>query len=104
KRAREVCPRYCTLAERLAAEPGKLTMEFIKTSHKSVDCTVPSTPSGLRPPNRTLWHALYFPGQRKMPGSFYLRDEADPNQPGKARMVRSDYLEFVLTSAKGIQK
>jgi hypothetical protein len=95
QRARAVCSRYGALAERIAAAPGKLTVAFIKESHKAVNSTWPGTKQV--PPNRTLWHALYYPGQQKVEVSFYLRDEPDPNQPGKTRIVRSDYAEFVLS-------
>ena len=40
--------------------------------------------------------ALYFPEQRKVQVSFYLRDEPAADQPGKTKIVRSDYLEFSL--------
>jgi hypothetical protein len=97
--ARLVCPRYCALAERLAGKSGKLSVDFIKQTHKLVDAARP-LPAGIpRGPHRTLWHALYFPEQRKVQVSFYLRDEADPDQPGKTRIARSDYLEFSLKDA-----
>jgi hypothetical protein len=97
--AKEVCSRYCQLSERVAAEKGKLTLDFIKEIHKSVDATRPATKEAA--PNRTLWHALYFPELRKVDVSFYLRDEPDPSEAGKSRIVRSDYLEFVLKNRNG---
>jgi hypothetical protein len=95
RRARDVCGRYCAMAERIAAAPGKLTVDFIKENHRTVDATWPGTKQ--TPPVRTLWHALYYPEQRKVQVSFYLRDEPDPKQPGKTRIIRSDYSEFVLS-------
>jgi hypothetical protein len=95
ERARAVCNRYCALAERYAAGPGKVTVEFIKESHKAVDSTLPGTKQ--TPPNRTLWHALYYPDQQKVEVSFYLRDEPDPKQSGRTRIVRSDYAAIVLS-------
>ena len=100
KKAKDECPRYCTLAERLAEQPGKLTVDFIKESHKLVDMVRPGTASGARAPVRTLWHALYFPEQRKMEVSFYLRDEVDPEKQGDIRVVRTDYLQFALKNGK----
>jgi hypothetical protein len=100
QKVKDVCPRYCTLMQRLADRPEKLTVEYIKESHKLVDATRPSPQGASRLPNRTLWHALYFPEQRKVQVSFYLRDEADPDQPGKVRIARSDYLEFALGNTK----
>jgi hypothetical protein len=95
RRARGVCDRYCALAERVAAAPGKQTVEFIKESHQAVNSTLPGTKRV--PPNRTLWHALYYPEQQKVEVSFYLRDEPDPERPGKSRIVRSGYAKFVLS-------
>ncbi len=92
-----VCPRYCRLAERLAKEPGKLTVESIKEAHKAADMV--EAPRPTRAPNRTLWHALYFPSEREMQVSFYLRDEPTAAKD-KARVVRTDYLEFTLENAK----
>jgi hypothetical protein len=100
KRARKVCPRYCALAERLAARSGKLTVKYIKDSHRAVDATRPSPKGSARPPVRTLWHALYFPEGRKVQVSFYLRDEADSGRPERTRIRRSGYLEFKLKVGK----
>jgi hypothetical protein len=97
--ARQVCPRYCALMEKVAAAPDKLTVDAIKAAHRTVDATQPAPKDGSRAPNRTLWHALYFPQERKVQVSFYLRDEADAEHPGKPRIVRSDYLEFALEQA-----
>jgi hypothetical protein len=94
KAAKAICPRYCALAERIAAESGKLTLDFIKECHKVADAT--QAVAGARPPNRTLWHALYVPEKRSVQVNFYLRDEPDPQQPGRVRVVRSEYVEFVL--------
>jgi hypothetical protein len=98
-KAKSVCPRYCTLTQKLAANSDKVTPEFIKQTHKLVDATQPAVAGSSRPPNRTLWHALYFPEKRKMQISFYLKDEPDPNQSGKTRIVRSNYLDFELANA-----
>jgi hypothetical protein len=47
---------------------------------------------------------LYYPEQRRVQFSFYLRDEPLPDHPDKALIIRSDYLEFRLAKdddAKG---
>jgi hypothetical protein len=98
KGAEKVCPRYCLLSDRLNGHEGKLSMDFIKETHKKVDAAFPGPPG--RAPNRTLWHALYFPEQRKVQVNFYLRDEPDPDHPGKKHIVRSDYVEFCVDSSK----
>jgi hypothetical protein len=99
---KKVCARYCVLAERIAARKGKLTVDFLKQTHKVVDATEPAPRS--TPPTRTLWHALYYPEARKVQVSFYLRDEPNPAQPGKNRIVRSEYVEVVLDKAKAAKK
>ncbi|HKQ79635.1 MAG TPA: C45 family autoproteolytic acyltransferase/hydrolase [Blastocatellia bacterium] len=97
RQVKEVCSRYCSLAERIASKQGeRLTLDFIKENQQAVSLTEASPQGAPQPPERTLWHALYVPERRAAQISFYLRDEADPTQPGKIRIVRSDYLEFSL--------
>jgi hypothetical protein len=100
---KEVCPRYCELTERLAKQAGKLTVDVIKEHHRAIDMIKPSA-SPARAPTRTLWHALYVPEQRKMQVSFYLRDEAQAEQPQTVRIVRTDYLEFTLRNGKATRE
>jgi hypothetical protein len=100
KLAEKVCPRYCILTEKLNSHEGKLTVDFIKETHKLVDAVQPAAKTSARAPGRTLWHALYFPEQRRMQVSFYLKDEPDSNNPGKIRIVRSNYLDFKLEGPK----
>ncbi len=99
KGAEKVCPRYCLLTEKLNRHEGKLTVDFIKETHKQVDATRPAPSSSPRAPNRTLWHALYFPEQRRMQVSFYLHDTTDPARPKEVQVVRSGYLDFALGGA-----
>jgi hypothetical protein len=91
------------LVERLARQPDKLTVDSIKENHKAVDAVKPAPLFNVRPPVRTLWHVLYYPEQRKVQISFYLRDEADADQPGKVRILRSDYVEFALEKEKALK-
>jgi hypothetical protein len=100
KGAEKICPRYCLLSDRLNGHEGKLTTDFIKETHKKVDAAFPALPGSSRAPNRTLWHALYYPEQRKVQVNFYLRDEPDPDRPGKTRIVRSDYVDFCVDPSK----
>jgi hypothetical protein len=98
-KARKVCPRYCALAERLANDQGKpATVEAIKDIHRAADLVAPTFP--FRAPTRTLWHALYFPNERKVQVSFYLRDERDPADTAKTRIVRTKHVDFVLDGTK----
>lgn len=95
--AKAVCNRYCRLSEQLNAQSGKLSVDSIKAAHKKVDAELPAAAEPHRPPIRTLWHALYFPSERKMQISYYLGDETAPGRPDQVRIVRSEYQEFRLT-------
>jgi hypothetical protein len=94
--ARGVCDRYCLLTEQFASAAGPVSEEFIKQTHKKVDAELPASANRSRPPVRTFWHALYCPEQRRLQISFYLRDEPNPGQPDRVKIVRSEYLEFGL--------
>ena len=55
KQVKKICPRYCALADGIAAKRGKLTVDFIKQNHKAVDATGPPSrtrrsiaPCGMR--------------------------------------------------------
>lgn len=91
EKVRKVCSRYCLLAEKLAAGE-KITTETLQQAHKQVDATQPIPTH--RAGGRTIWHALYYPEERKVRISFYLRDEKDGD--GKMVIRRSDYREFTL--------
>jgi hypothetical protein len=99
EQARAVCRRYCLLAEQLA-QPATISEERIKQIHRMVDAELPASADPSRPPIRTLWHALYYPEQRRMQVSFYLRDEEVPGQPDKVKVARSEYLEFSLAATE----
>jgi hypothetical protein len=100
---KSVCPRYCRLVDGLASS-GKLTEDFIKQTHKKADAELPQSADPSRPPIRTFWHALYHPEERRAQFSFYLRDEPQPDRPGKMRVVRSEYLEFRLTPSNNAKE
>ena len=100
-KVKDVCARYCKMAELVAAQPGRTTVESIKEVHRAADMV--AAPVSTRAPNRTLWHALYFPNERKVQVSFYLRDDSDPTNKDKTRIVRTDYLDFTLDKAKTMQ-
>jgi hypothetical protein len=96
QRVEKICPRYCTLAEKLNGSQQKLTVDQIKETHKLVDMTQTPPKDSPWAPTRTLWHALYCPERRSLQISFYLRDEPDGNKPGAVKVVRSPYHEFKL--------
>ncbi len=63
-------------------------------------CVAFDDKSFLRPaaaPTRTLWHNLYDTHERSMEVDFYLRDEPDPETPGRKRSARSGYFRFQLS-------
>jgi hypothetical protein len=94
--AKSICPRYCALTKKIGEQQGKLTVEQLKSNHHVAEQTRPDDPKALRPSNRTLWHTIYFPDERKVLVSFYLHDEPDSANPGKPHIVRSEYLSFDL--------
>jgi hypothetical protein len=102
EQAKKVCPRYCTLMEQLGDHPGKMSEEFIKTTHRQVDAARP-TVAGKRPPERTFWHALYYPEERRVQVSYYLRDEPVASEPNRVNIVRSDYVEFQLAKTETVK-
>ena len=97
---KKICPRYCKLCEKIDGNSEKLTLDFIKATHKLVDDTRTPPKSSPRVAGRTLWHAIYVPEDRTMQISFYLRDEPNPDDPARTRIIRSEYLDFALKSAK----
>ena len=99
EQVKKVCPRYCTLTEQLAAHSGKMSVDFIKATHKQVDAVRAQNVAG-KATERTFWHALYYPEQRRVQISYYLRDEPEAEQDGKVRIVRSDYIEFPLAKTE----
>lgn len=99
RKAKEICARYFALADGIRGKRGRMTVDIIRKNHKAADATLPAAQLGLETPIRTLWHALYFPEQRKLQVSFYLGDGPDPEQTTKTGIERSDYLEFLLPEA-----
>jgi predicted choloylglycine hydrolase len=99
-KARATCKRYAYLTEKLAA--GKLDDKAIRGFHQSVDAQMSQAANPNRPPERTFWHAFYYPEERRVRLSYFLRDEPHPDNPRLARTIRSDYVEFRLepTEAK----
>lgn len=94
----KTCQRYQTLRDRIGSASGKFTVESIKENNAAVMARRPA-PSPPRAPGRTLWHAVYYPEQRRMEVDFYLGETpgASPNDPPVIR--RSGYMEFKLNPA-----
>jgi hypothetical protein len=100
EKARPTCKRYAYLTEKLAS--GKFDDAALRDVHKKCDAQASQAADPSRPPERTFWHAFYYPEDRTVRLSYYLRDEPYPGEPRYVRPVRTDYLEFKLepTEAK----
>src|SRR6185436_2022727 len=94
EKARATCKRYAYLSEKLAT--GKLDDKALRGFHQSCDAQMSQAADPSRPPERTFWHAFYYPEERRVRLSYYLRDEPYPCQERLVRPVRTDYLEFRL--------
>ena len=94
EKARATCKRYAYLSEKLAT--GKVDDKALRSVHQSVDAQASQAADTSRPPVRTLWHAFYYPEDRRVRLSYYLKDEPHPTEPRLVRPVRTDYLEFRL--------
>ncbi|MHC4990257.1 MAG: C45 family autoproteolytic acyltransferase/hydrolase [Planctomycetota bacterium] len=83
--------RFRAMRERIDGRTGPMDLDDIKATNACVaaDLAAPRAPIA---PGRTLWHALYFPEERRMQIDFYLgEDDATP-----PTIRRSGYLEFTL--------
>ena len=92
--AKGVCRRYAYLRDKLAA--GNLDDKAIRRFHQSVDAQMSQAADTTRPPMRTLWHAFYYPEDRRVRLSYYLGDEPYPGNERLVRPIRTDYQEFRL--------
>jgi hypothetical protein len=62
EKARATCKRYAYLNEKLAK--GGLDDETIRTFHKACDAQASQAVNPSQPPERTFWHAFYYPEDR----------------------------------------
>src|SRR4029453_7016368 len=76
EKARPVCKRYAYLREKLAT--GDLDDKAIRGFHQKVDAQLSQAADTSRPPIRTFWHAFYYPEDRRVRLSYYLRDAPIP--------------------------
>ena len=93
-KAKPVCKRYAYLRENFAT--GKYDDKAIRAVHQSVDAQMSQAANPSEPPERTFWHAFYYPEDRRVRVSYYLRDEPYPGDERFVKPVRSDYVEFRL--------
>lgn len=92
--ARPVCKRYAYLAEKLAT--GKFDDKTIREFHQTCDAQASHEVDPSQPPERTFWHAFYYPEDRRVRVSYYLGDEPYPGEPRLVKPIRTDYVEFKL--------
>jgi hypothetical protein len=88
--------RYQTLTRKIQSNSGKCSLDFIKETTALVAANLSDAPPPGRASFRTLWHALYYPEDRKAEVDFYLGDRPDPARPGQTQIARSGYTEFQL--------
>lgn len=81
--------RECLLRE-LVAGQGLLSLDEIRADARRVAALRPARAGSA--PTRTLWHALYFPGSRRMEVDFYLGEGAGSGRPVR----RSNTFSFEL--------
>jgi len=91
EKARATCKRYAYLSEKLAT--GKLDDKALRAFHQSCDAQASQAADPSRPPERTFWHAFYYPEDRRVRLSYYLRDEPLAGNDRFVKPVRTDYLE-----------
>jgi hypothetical protein len=87
--------RFRAIRKRLKGHEGKFDRAFIIDANRCVAQTSPPPPDPYVP-SRTLWHALYYPEQRRLEIDFYLGEKADSTAPNGIRCRRSGYREFTL--------
>ena len=61
--AKAVCKRYAYLSEKLAT--GKLDDVTVRSFHRSCDAQASQEVDPSQPPERTFWHAFYYPEERR---------------------------------------
>lgn len=81
--------RYRAVLERIRASGETLDLDEVRGASACVAAALPASAGG-RAPGRTLWHALYFPEERRVEIDFYLGED-----PGGA-IRRSGYRTFSL--------
>src|SRR5262245_41741744 len=97
--ARSVCTRYAYLRDKLST--GNLDAASVREVHQSVDAQMSQAADPSRPPERTFWHAFYYPEDRRVRLSYYLGEEPWPGEPRFVKQIRSDYVEFRLEPTAG---
>ncbi len=85
--------RFRAIQARIDALGQPVSREFARATNACVAANAPST-SATRAPGRTLWHALYFPEERRMEVSFYLGEGTDAE--GAPTIRRTAYAAFQL--------
>ncbi len=82
--------RFRTAESRIAEHKQPFDLDFVRQTSACVAATAASPPAPWAP-GRTLWHALYFPEQRRLEIDFYLGEE-------RGAIRRSGYHEFTLAT------
>jgi hypothetical protein len=86
--------RYRSIRDRIDGYEGKFDAAYIRETNRCVSFFRPPPP-GSRAFARTLWHAMYYPEERRMEIDFYL-GEYEPAQTSGNGVRRSGYIAFEL--------
>jgi hypothetical protein len=68
--------RFQEVHDRIAEHAGEVDLDFVRATSACVSATH-ATPPAPAAVGRTLWHALYFPEERRLEVDFYLGESAD---------------------------
>lgn len=93
--------RYRAVSDRIDRFDAKFNDAFIRETSRCISFTH-EAPAGTKAFARTLWHAMYYPEERRMEIDFYLGEKA-PGQSdgalertGGGQVRRSGYIAFEL--------
>jgi hypothetical protein len=87
--------RFRRMREIFRDRTEKYDLDFIRETSAAVAFCKGSYAEGYALP-RTIWHALYYPAERRLEVDFYLGDVKDEGNPEGVRVRRSGYLGFTL--------
>ena len=88
--------RFRKIRKGLADWTGKFSLDFIKETSRCVSFQSGTPAPPPCAPNRTIWHALYYPEERRLEIDFYLGEEPDSQAPDGMKIRRSGYQRFSM--------
>ncbi|MEM7199028.1 MAG: C45 family peptidase [Planctomycetota bacterium] len=89
--------RYQQLCRTIAAVDGPVDAAAIRAASAEVEAAFPAPPPHVPyAPERTLWHALYYPDDRSLEIDFYLGETPTGGGRGRPEIQRSEVFRFRL--------